>query len=89
LPVTDLASVEGLVTEAPGGIDAICSRLEHLVPRLRGRVRPPSRVQCLSTALDPEPSVEVNDGNRDMVASGHAASREHWPTISELRDALA
>lgn len=33
-------SVEGLVAEAPGGIDALCSRLEHLVPRLRGP-RPP------------------------------------------------
>jgi hypothetical protein len=59
--------VEGLFTEAPGVTDALCSGLAHLVSHLCGRVRPSSRLQGLSTALDPEPPVEVNDADRDMV----------------------
>src|SRR5262245_3210027 len=64
-------TVKGLVTEAPGNIDALCSCLEHLVPDFRGRVHPPPCLQRLPTGLDPEPALELSDGTRDMFPRLH------------------
>ncbi len=71
--------VEGLVTETPGNIGALCSCLEHLVPDLRGRVHPSLCLQRLSTELDPEPPVEVSDNTRDMFPRLRNGSRRRRP----------
>ena len=75
LPVTDLARSRVSLPRRLAASTPSAPVSSALSLDLRGRVRPSSRLQRLAAGLDPEPPVEVDDGDRDMVARLHHGRR--------------
>jgi len=71
LAPSGLGSSDGALAETPHGVDAVTARLERLGPELSGRLGPQAQLDGLPGTVDAQSSVELTDGDPDVVAREH------------------